>query len=512
MAPTSLKQRIKLSATSTRQRLVLVALAIGLVGALIVLITRAATGSVSLEAENATVAGNASKVSDSSASGGGALHFGQVTTNPGGNNNTGTYAFPLKLSSNNRYLVDQGGKPFLYVADTSWTMLGYLSVADAKQVIDTRKSQGFTAIQTILTPWGTGRSGVRGAAFTNNDLTQPNESYFAGVDEIIQYAQAQGMVLYIAPLWMANNGGWGYADYGDGEPAPSSAAMTSFMSWVGNRYKNQGNIIWVMGGDDEIDRNHEIKVAGANALSAADPNHLMTYHPRWAEYGFKDESWFDFYAFQKNDGNAPYNYEQIRDALALSPTKPVIDAEPPYEPGTAMGTTTSATDNRRFGWWAVLSGAFGVAYGGPRESWAVGNGSDGASSVAVDWNAINRDQAKHTGNINKILSQFAWYKLSPDWDNAVVTGGRGSMGGSDYVTAGRADDGSLIVAFAPNTTTLQVDMSKLGGAGTATWYDPASGAASGSPQSVTASGTQSFATPGNNSVGDPDWVLVIKAN
>ena len=55
-------------------------------------------------------------------------------------------------------------------------------------------------------------------------------------------------------------------------------------------------------------------------------------------------------------------------------------------------------------------------------------------------------------------------------------------------------------------------MTKMGGAVTAQWYDPTNGkytAISGSPFANT--GTQKFATPGTNSGGDTDWVLVLTA-
>ena len=59
---------------------------------------------------------------------------------------------------------------------------------------------------------------------------------------------------------------------------------------------------------------------------------------------------------------------------------------------------------------------------------------------------------------------------------------------------------------------VNVDLSKLSGAGTAQWYDPVSGQASGGAQSVSAGGSQSLSAPGANSGGDSDWVLVIKAS
>lgn len=414
-------------------------------------------------------------------------------------------AFPLRLSANRRYLVDRNNQPFLYVADTSWTLLSYLSVDDAKRVIDTRRSQGFNTIQTILTPFSIDASGPRGTPFTGTDLTAPNESYWAGVDEIMKYAHQQGMLLYVVPLWMASNGGWGCED-GGCVPAPAVEKMTAYMTWVGQRYRNLPNLVWVMGGDDEMDRNREVKVAGARALRAVDPDHLMTYHPRAMEFGLSSEPWHDFNAFQKNDITGPFNYEQIRQAWQSREIKPILQAEPPYEPTTAMqqGEVVTPRLNRRFGWWAALSGAMGVTYGGPSGSWKIGK-------VPVDWTAIQRPQATQTANIGRILGPLPWYWLVPDWDGAVVTSGRGTYGQEDYATAARGADGSMVVAFAPSARTFTVDLSALRSPGKAQWYDPVSAAPVGAPIDVGNTGTRDFATPGPNSGGDDDWVLVLLA-
>lgn len=111
----------------------------------------------------------------------------------------------------------------------------------------------------------------------------------------------------------------------------------------------------------------------------------------------------------------------------------------------------------------------------------------------------------------------AWYKLVPDQDHSVVTAGVGTfsavgnVSGSDYLTAARAADGSLVVAYMPTARTIVLDMTKLSGPARAQWYDPTNGAyypVSGSP--LPNVGTQVFTPPGTNSEGDSDWVLVLE--
>jgi hypothetical protein len=408
-------------------------------------------------------------------------------------------AWPLEVSSDCRHLADENGKPFLYTADTSWTMLSMLSVADAKKYIDLRKAQGFNAIQTMATGWKRNGSGPRGAFFVRGDVTQPNESFFAGVDEILAYAESQDMLLTVGLLWLADNGGW---CGGTGVP-PSQFAQ--YARWLGHRYRSQGNLIWFLGGDEEISVQTETTKAGASALLIADPNHLISYHPRSEAFELRFEPWLAFNSFQWNANSPPYSYQNIRRGYQLTPTRPILDAEPAYDPSPCCGEDPLTTPQkvRRNGWWAMLSGAMGVVYGGPRGAWNVG------ASGAPDWGQVSRPAAAHTGNIRRILEPLAWSRLVPDFGNTVVAGG-GSDGSTNYVAAAVADDRSLIAAYTPVAATLRVDLTKLSASGTAQWFDPSSGQAQGPAIPIDNAGSKPLVTPGLNRDQATDWVLIIK--
>ena len=409
-------------------------------------------------------------------------------------------AWPLKVSPTGRHLVDQNGKPFLYTADTSWMMLSMLTVEDARKYIDLRKSQGFNAIQTIATGWRRSGRGPRGVFFEGGDVTQPNEAYFAGVDEIIAYAQTQDVLLSVGLLWLADNGGWA-----GGTPVPTSQ-FAQYAKWLGTRYQAQGNLVWFLGGDEEITVQIEATQAAAAALKAADPEHLITYHPRSKAFELRSDGWLAYHSFQWNANSPPYSYQDVRNGYELIPVKPVLDAEPAYDPHPCCGTDPATTPQkvRRNGWWAVLSGAMGVVYGGPSETWNIGN------SPKPDWKAVARPAAVHTGNIRKILEPLAWNLLIPDFHNNTVIGG-GERGGTNYVAAGIASDGSLIAAYTPVASTLRVDLAKLAAPGTAQWFDPASGNPEGAAVPVENHGLRSFTSPGQNSDHETDWVLIVNA-
>ena len=79
------------------------------------------------------------------------------------------------------------------------------------------------------------------------------------------------------------------------------------------------------------------------------------------------------------------------------------------------------------------------------------------------------------------------------------------------MTAALTPDGSLGMAYLPQGGTITVAMSKLQNGVTARWFDPSANtfkAIAGSPFSNL--GTKRFTTPGKNSAGEPDWVLVLE--
>ena len=453
-----------------------------LVGISLVVTSNAATFVVALEAESGNATGNQSKTSDAAASGAAALKFGGGTVTPPAPPPTnGAVSWPLKVSSNGRYLVDQNDQPFLMAADTAWPFAARLSVDNAKKYIDTRKAQGFNASLALLVAWSRNDSGARGTAFQGGDITKPNESYWQGMDQILEYAKQQNFLMAIGPLATANNEGM------------SSSAMTTYGNWLGERYKNQTNLIWYVGHDADPNQDFGVNSALATAIKSKIPSALISYH-MWGlaypwENGAASQSWYGWYAMQWNGNTSPYSYDTMANMYKHSPTRPALNIEPAYEPNAADGTTTSELQVRESNWWSMLAGGMGFVYGGPLGAWNFG-------ASGTDFNALNRTAATQSGYVNKILSKYAWYKLVPN--SSVVTGGSG------HIQSGLASDGSLIVSYTPGGGTLNVDLSKLSGPATAEWYSPSSGQTSGTAQSVTNSGSKSFAAPGGG-----DWVLVI---
>jgi hypothetical protein len=449
-------------------------------GIFLIFKSSAATFVVAVEAESGSTT-TASSVDDTAASGGKAIKFGTSSSGSGGGSTTTDISWPLKVSSNSRYLVDQNDKPFLYTSDTAWPMLGRLSVADAKKLIDVRKAQGFNTIQALLVAWNRSDSGPRGAAFTGGDVTKPIESYWQGVDEIMNYAKQQNMLLSVGPLATADNTGM------------SASALTTYGNWVGARYKNQGNLMWYVGHDANPSQDAQANFAEATAIKSQIPSALISYHMWGLAYpwdnGAASQSWYGWYAMQWNGNTSPYTYDTMANMYNHSPTRPALNIEPAYEPNAADGTNTSELQVRESNWWSMLAGGMGIVYGGPQGAWNIG-------ASGVDFNATNRPAATQTGYVRTILEKYHWEKLVPN--SGTVTGGSG------HVQTGVASDKSLIVSYTPGGGTLTVDVTQLSGSGMAQWYSPTTGQTSGAPQTVTNSGSKTFTAPGSG-----DWVLVL---
>jgi hypothetical protein len=110
--------------------------------------------------------------------------------------------------------------------------------------------------------------------------------------------------------------------------------------------------------------------------------------------------------------------------------------------------------------------------------------------------------------IKNLFASRAWHLLEPDTNDSLVTAGRGSRGQLSYVTAARASDGSFAVVYLPNGGGITADLGTLSGPATARWYDPSDGRYVDIDAALT--GSREFATPGANSGGDNDWVLLLE--
>jgi hypothetical protein len=290
------------------------------------------------------------------------------------------------------------------------------------------------------------------------------------------------------------------------------AKCRTFGQYLGNHYKSFDNILWMSGNDFQHwrdARNDAVATAVALGIKENDPRHLHTVELDYLVSGSLDDAnWAPIISLNASYTYYP-TYAQVLKDFNRSNFLPVFMVEADYE--FERGSTPIIL--RRQEYWTNLSGATGQVYGSGfiwpfKSGWKETLDSPGAVQMAY---------------VKALFEPRAWHDLVPDQKHTVVIGGYGTFDAttteanryvmsSDYVTAGRTPDGSLVMAYLPTLRTVTVDLAKLRGPVTARWYDPSRGVYTtieGSP--FPNSGTRTLTPPGKNGDGDGDWVLVLEA-
>jgi hypothetical protein len=462
--------------------------------------------------------------------------------------------FPLKLSANRRYLVDQNDAPFRMHGEAAWDASVSLSLAEWRSYLDNRKAKGFNTVLVQMTnpvryqtastapaskgaggalpflkntsggnwdgdPGFAGNSvGQAGAYHFDADFSTPNPSYFAWVDTMLAEAGARGIAVLLTACYLGYDNG-----VADGwwqtlnNSVNTQSVSYGFGQFVGARYKNVPNLIWEMGvdmlpaaGSEGELRAHKI----LEGIRAAGDTHLWTGH--WVhDYVSTDEAAF------ANDmdiegvyTHGPYptlgpTYPLMRLGYSHAPAMPTLLLETTYEGEHGA----SAAQLREYMWGAQLSGAAG-ALTGNLPIW----------DFAAGWEkALESTGSLDMQRMGSLLNGLPWPELVPSGLNgmktlvtsgagtvASYTKGIGAAGGDDWVVAAATPSGSALLAYVPATHAgpIGVDMTALSGSARARWYDPTKGnfTAIGSFPNA---GTHDFDTPGKNGAGAADWVLVL---
>ena len=420
------------------------------------------------------------------------------------------FVYPLKLSSNRRYLVDQRNVPFMIVGDSPQSMIGNLSLKDAAAYIANRKAAGFNALWVDLLcakytgcrADGTTFDGIKPFK-TPGDLSTPNPAYFARADAMIRLAAKAGMVVFLDPI---ETGGWLGVLRNNG-----LAKDRAYGRFLGRRYKRFGNIVWSSGNDFQTWRkasDDAVVLAVAKGIRSVDHAHIQTVELDYLKSGSLDDG--RWRPVIKLDAAYTYfpTYAEVLQEYNRKQFLPVFMVEAGYEfeqnsPSISKGDPEIL---RRQEYWSVLSGATGQFYGN-HYTWPFADG----------WkNHLDTPGSAQVGYLAKLFAGKRWFRLVPDQAHRIVTAGygtftsTGNVGSSNYVTTAATRDGTLAMSYLPTGGTITVDTARLAARVQARWYDPAKGTyspVSGSP--FTNAGKVQLTTPGKNADGDPDWVLVL---
>jgi hypothetical protein len=403
-------------------------------------------------------------------------------------------AFPLAIAPGGRHLADQRGVPFLIHGDTPWSLTHNLTFEEAVRYMSVRRGQGFNALMVSVPDaydpdggktYPPDRYGQQ--PFVGDDITRPNEPYWAHVDRVFREAERRGFLLLVTPAYLGADKD-GYVDLLKKAGPPK---CREYGLWIGRRYRSLANLVWVHGGDrNPWDVRDEVR-ALAQAIREVDDRHLHTAH--WAngtaafDY-FGDEGWLDI--------NSSYTYGPVAWRILADrdtqPPRPTFLIETHYE--NDFGGKT-AEDVRAYPYRAILSGAAGHLFGN-KPLWYCGRGWE---------QALESPGARYMTNVIALFRSRPWYQLEPDRRHQFVVEGHWESGADGGVQTAVTRDRTTLVSYLPaERRQVRVDLDQFPGRQLrAHWFDPRDGTAT-PVEAFARSGSHVFTVP-----RDGDWVLVI---
>ena len=411
-----------------------------------------------------------------------------------------SYSYPVKISDHHGYLVDQNERPFFWSGDAAWSLMVQLSKENAVQYLEDRKQKGFNVVMVELIEHKFSSNPPRNyygeLPFTGKNFTTPNEDYFAHADYVINAAAERGMVVLLDPLYLGyqcDDEGWC-----NEVKAASLSDMRAWGQYLGHRYKNFDNIVWLIGGDADPAPVKNKVLEFVNGILENDNRHLFTAHNQPESYALSpwtNQSWLKINNVYSYSATL---YQQCSTAFNITPTMPYFMIEADYE----NEHSASQQRLRSQAYWPVLSGAMGYIFGNC-PIWHFGASAN--TCGLTNWKA----QLDSPGSLSmmyaqKLFMSRAWHLLIPDFKHTVVTAGYGTWGKTDYATAAISSNGNTIICYIPSKRQVTVDLSKISGSKCkAWWYNPSDGKAIliGTYEN---SKCQLFTPPSNS-----DWVLVI---
>ncbi len=449
----------------------------------------------------------------------------------------------LKVSDNRRFLVREDGTPFFYLADTAWNLFYALTREEVDRYMENRAAKQFTVIMVwtlgefdgLNVPNAYGATPLRKDSNGFFDPRQPDVredsyDYWDHVDYVIDSAHERGLYVALLPTWgdkVTRQWGVGPEIFDPGYQNQGLAEATGkaydYGHFLGDRYKNRSNIIWVIGGDRPAGGYEEIWRALARGVAvgvAGTEDYdqvLMTYHPMGGHHSstwFHADEWLDFNMVQSgHHARDVANYDMIAQDYARTPPKPALDGEARYEDHPVNWKVENGRfddyDVRQAAYWAVFAGAFGHTYGhysifhfyAPASNNPANRFSRDAQSYWYD--AIDAAGAFDMTHLRRLMESRPFLARVPN--QSMIVAGQGT--GADHVQATSGEDGSYAFVYIPTGQAVTIAMQTISGNMVrAWWYDPREGTAEAIGEFANTR-EREFTPPSSGS--GHDWVLVL---
>lgn len=426
----------------------------------------------------------------------------------------------LKISEDRRFIINEDGTPFFWLGDTGWELFHRQSREGAVEYLKNRAELKFNVIQAVLlsefdglrvpnaynrTPLLQNSKGEYDPAMPDLTTEAGDYTYWDHVDYVIDQAAELGLYIGLLPAW----GDKYNLKWGKGPEIFNGENAYIYGKWLGERYGSKKNIIWVLGGDRQLDYPRHLEVTQGLAKGIKEKEaipHLMTFHPEGATSSSSrvhNEDWLDFNMIQSgHDRQNNDNYKRVEDDYARKPVKPVLDAEPRYEDHPINFNSINGYfddyDVRQAAYWAVFAGALGHTYG---HHCIWGMTMETSDYYIMDWKtAMVRPGARQMKYLRQLIESRPFLRIRPDPELLVS-----NYGGANHMQAARGDDYAYI--YSPCGLSFRVNMGRISGEKVkAYWYDPRNGETHYIDEYLN-TGTATFVPP--SSGRNNDWVLLL---
>lgn len=420
----------------------------------------------------------------------------------------------LKIHENKRYFMWDDGTPFYYIADTAWDMAHKLNRNEMEYYMSHRKNQGFNVLQVVALAESDGiriPNAYGHLPFLEKDgeydpLSIPKEqsNYWTDLDDMIHIAAQNDMFIGLLPTW----GDKFNQKHGKGPVIFHENNAYEYGKWLGRRYCNQWNIIWILGGDRPLETEEHGRIVDAMAagLKAGDlGNHLITFHPSGASSSVDfvpKKDYMDFHAIQSGHGMECYDSWKLLKKTRELEDKPCMDLEPRYERFPVCfrrdyDCLWDSSDIRHNNYWNMMEGVCGHTYG-HRAVWCFNNYK--TKDEPHHWQEVLRDPAAEE---IKYLKQLRFSRPYFELRNADELL-RNNYTGMGHQCAGRGE--RYVFFYSPLGLPIYVNLESFGGyCIKASWFNPRNG-----EEKVFAAITskEEVFVPPSSGKGN-DWILIL---
>ncbi len=338
------------------------------------------------------------------------------------------------------------------------------------------------------------------------------------MDSVIRLAASKNLYMGLLPAW----GDKVTRMWGAGPAVFNPENAFRYGKWLGTRYRNYPNILWILGGDrppatDSVDYRPVWRAMAAGIKEGAGEAAFITYHPWGGEKStsqyIHNESWLNMNMIQSGHGgghDVPI-WNLISRDWKLRPAKPVLDAEPNYEdhpvnPWPEWNPANRyyrAYDVRKQTYRSVFTGGCGVTYG-HHSVWQFWSPREEKINHADRYwtDALDRPGAFQVGYLKRLIESRSQLTRVPD--QSLILKGQGEKG--EYITAFRDSSFSYLMIYMPvgKTITIRMDSMKTDNVNV-WWFNPSTGTTVPIGL-VSRRKTMDFTSP---TLGEGnDWVLV----